>query len=75
MLPALLLERGGHTVAICILKRDGRPVIDAIEHSDGHAASHVGLDVAMEQERTRVDDFVAQSHPGVVRFSGGCGVL
>jgi hypothetical protein len=35
----------------------------------------VGLDVAMEQERARVDDLIAQSHPGAVSFSGGCGVL
>jgi hypothetical protein len=35
----------------------------------------VSLDVAMEQERARVDDLIAQSHPGAVPFSGGCGVL
>ena len=49
--------------AVGIRGRDGRPLVNAVEHGDRHAARQVGLHVAVEEEGARVDDFVAQREP------------
>lgn len=73
---ALLLELAvDDAVAVGILGRDLWPLVNAIEQGDGHAASHVRLNVAVEEEGTRVDDLVANDHPGAVYFVGLSGVL
>lgn len=74
---ALLLELGGlETVStVGVLGWHHWPVVNTIEECNCHTTCDVGLDVAMEQEWTGVDDFVAKHHPGVVLLVGNGSVL
>lgn len=73
----LLLQWGvlDAIAAVCVFGGDFGPLVDAVEEGDSHAAGHMGLHVAVEQEGARVDDLVAQGHPGAVLFGGGGGIL
>ena len=52
-----LLE--SETVAVGVLFGDFWPLVDAVEHCDCHAAEHMCLNVAVEEEGPRVDNLIA----------------
>jgi hypothetical protein len=67
---ALLLELVGDASAVEVGGWNLRPLVDAVEHGEGHAAVHVRLHVAVEQEGSGSLDVVAERDPAGVALGG-----
>jgi hypothetical protein len=51
------------TNSILMFVRNSRPTVDTVEHDHSHASVQMALDMAMQQERARVDDMISHRQP------------